>query len=752
MKKFLALCLSLVMVLSMFTVAVSAATINVPATTLVDQSFAGLSQAPANWGVNFSNGTVTYENTHLQYTNGATDDSKYAKVAYGKPFNTDGKEYTFSFNLGHYDGITYVHFGADSTEDAVANYAKSGDVAVNGYTLVAGIGRNSDWSKGYYDLYKDGVLLGSITDPGSSYAYKNLREFKFVVTADGVSISIGSAEPVVFKNAAGETSDFEGYVGFHLANNTGASNSPSKLSNVKLVKAAYAYDINDNTSTGGYMVTGQEYVEDYTGTLYLNKDLRTLGDKEPADIGVTAGSGYTKGSNGLSYSGYPSKTVKFGTVTNAAENVIVEANYSSKPASNETQLKFLGYTLYGGASQTAKGNYVLKKGSETLGSASCGSTANATCFTIKAVLKGTSIEIYEGTTLKLSATDASPSRTGDISVVSNYAGSPVIGYAKVYTEDYADSSYYKSVTRDGFVLDETFSTNTYADLDAVKANGFSTTGYNTLTDKGVERTIDGEASITYNKYKFGGSYTAEVGFTSDTNASKLRFNYVDENNWYEAKVDTANKFTITKSVKGEDDAAATTTVLVSDNHSWNMLGTSASYKVTVKQTEEGLNISVTASGKNDPLSGQSWNPTTLTVTDTDPITEGYLKYATGWVLAGSQSKPNIVKYIKAYSGETMPSWNGEFFVNGSNVAGKGDTIFALESAMLSEKADVIAALYEDGKMTDIKMVDLDTLNKANYVQLFNSSSSDAANVNVKVFVWDSVLGMTPVTTAFSMVK
>ena len=73
MKKILALCLTFIMVLSMLTVAVSAATINVPAETLVNQSFANISGAPAGWTVTSQNGDVTYEATHIQFASSNGD-------------------------------------------------------------------------------------------------------------------------------------------------------------------------------------------------------------------------------------------------------------------------------------------------------------------------------------------------------------------------------------------------------------------------------------------------------------------------------------------------------------------------------------------------------------------------------------------------------------------------------------------------------------------------------------------------------
>lgn len=744
MKKILALCLTFVMVLSMLTVAVSAATINVPAETLVNQSFANISGAPAGWTVTSQNGDVTYEATHIQFASSNGDVEKYLKVAYDKPFNAAGKEYTLTFKLGHYDGVTYVHFGADSKAEAVAGFTTSNGTAVKGYTLVAGIGRNSDWSKGYYDLYKDGVLLGSIQDPSTSYSYKSLRNFKFVVNANGITASINDAGEVTFANAAGEESDYAGYVGFHIGNNSGGTTNTAKLGEVKLVRAAYSYDMNDTTATGGYLVTGTEYVEDYTGELYFNSDLRNLGDETPADRGVTgAPAGYTASATGIAYTGYPNQNLAFGTVANGASNMTIEARYASAPASNEAQLVFGNYVLYGGASQTAKGNYILKKSGAELGSVSCGSTGNGTLHTVKLVFEGTTVKVIVDGVEKISVTDETPELSGKVSLKANYAGSPAYAYVKAYSNDFADRSYYRDIKRDGFVLDEAFTNANGDDLDAIKAKGFKITGFDTVTEKGIERTTAGEGTITYDTYKFGGSYTAQVDFRVSDNKSTLYLNYTDNDNCYVLSTTTGKNLTLVKKVKGDNAAEATVTTLIDVTHSDTMLSYDASYIVNFKMNADGsMDITVNASANGAGYA-------TYTCTDDTPITEGYLKYAQGWVTGTNIRR---VSLIKVYSGTSVPTWNGEFFVNGSNVAGKGDTLFALESAMLSEDATIIAALYEDKTMTDIKMVDLDTLNKTGYASLFNTSSSNADTVNVKVFVWDSVSGMTPVTSAFSMNK
>ena len=69
--------------------------------------------------------------------------------------------------------------------------------------------------------------------------------------------------------------------------------------------------------------------------------------------------------------------------------------------------------------------------------------------------------------------------------------------------------------------------------------------------------------------------------------------------------------------------------------------------------------------------------------------------------------------------------------------------------MLGQSPAFIAALYEDGKMTDINFYDVDAVN-AGPVALFDTTASTASKVEIKVFVWDSLEGLVPVLVPFTL--
>ncbi len=738
MKKLLAICLTFIMVISVLAVPAFAATVEVQAKTLVDQSFVGLSEAPADWTVTSNNGTVSYEPTCFQFKNGTGQDAKYAKLAYGSAFNTNGKEYTFSFKLYHYDGNSYIHFGADSAANAIVN-----NTNVDGFTLFLGIGRNNDYTKGYYDLYLDGTLLGTIIDPGSNYGYRSLREFKFVVTEDGVTATIGGAGETYFEIPEDAAADFEGYVGCHLGNNTGHTTGyPVKLSDVKLVSSAYSYEVDaSQKTTGAYAVTGSEYVESHTGTMYYNQSLAGLSaGNAPAGVTIPS-SNITYGADYIQLKEFTNPTVNFGTKTVNEGAWTIETKYSANPTSNKVQFYFLGYQLRTGQND---GGIKLYQGSTLIAEAGTSAyspwgNGHVTVPVVKIEYADGKMNVYMDDYHVLKDVEiANPTYTGEVKFFNNYAGNIKIYYVKMYTPDYADTSSYVDIKKTNFILDKTFTSADNA--DSLAALGFTAGGANVAyTNDGIKSTQQG--TVSYTGAKIGGAYTAEFVTHKPFQETVVYLN---------ASSDFKNAYTVyavyNAPVKISKVVNGTSTELVLStgagvNPGDNINVGFKTYKVTVEPQENG-DVKIIAN-----IAGKTWEATDVKSEDNAPYTEGFMRvYQQSW------GRDAYVKSVKVYpTSVEAPAYEGKFDIGGNvaSAAVKGNTYFTFPVTMLGQAPDFIAALYEDGKMSDIKFFDVEAAN-AGPVELFDTTASTANKVEIKVFVWDTLEGMVPVLAPFTL--
>ena len=210
-KKILSLLIAAVMLFGI----VPAYAIDVSELTILEQSFAGLSDIPEGW-------TVVGNDYDLRDDSIASTSYKYVKVYCDDAFDTNGGAYKVTFNIAHYNNKpVFVHIGTDATG------AVSETVASKGYSISF---NTSDWKKAVIKLYKDGEELGTISDGGSNYAYQSLRKFEFSVSDTAVTLS-GAGKTLTVENAEPICS---GYIGFALKDANG--NRMAKLSYVKINK------------------------------------------------------------------------------------------------------------------------------------------------------------------------------------------------------------------------------------------------------------------------------------------------------------------------------------------------------------------------------------------------------------------------------------------------------------------------------------------------------------------------------------
>lgn len=725
MKKIMALCLAAIMVFSIFSMPAMAATITVPATTVVDQSFAGLSAEtfPSDWTIT-GNGHKFLENGinpghHVNV--GATG------VGYNNSFDAGKADYKFTVNFAHYNNTQYIHFGADS----VANASKHG-VADTGYTFTADMG--SGGKGGVYKLYKNGEQMNvTLTDSNSNgWDYQKVREFAFEVTADeliitgpfvGSPVTVADSEPVK-----------SGYVGAGIACN--AASSVPLLNAMKLVTREYSYDVTtDETNTGAYVVLGTEYKESHEGNLWYSQSLAGLtADTVPADISIPSTS-VTYQTDFIQLTAFKNPKVNFGTRSvDDGASFVVEAKYSATNESNKVQFEFLGYQLRSGKND---GGFKLYQGDTLLDSKDTSSFAtwgNGSLNKVKVMFDSvtSTMDVYVDNTLVFeNVAIENPTYTGTLSILNNYSGTTYIYYVKMYSSDYRDTSSYVDITRSDFLFERDFSVND-ATIDELRNQNFAISG-DGINEEGLYKN-EGTASAEYTGHKFKGAYTLETRETGDyKNPGIIVFNKTADGDYYclDTKGASWSFYKMQGGVKTilEDN----TTTEASDDKAFYANPRITKVSLFPSSDNATLDIKVVLNGKE-----------VVTVTDTTPITKaGTFKVTTGY------NKPSTLDYIKVYPNGTNPTYTASFVVDGTETAdfAKGNTLLKFPTAMIGQKPAIVAALYENDEMTDVKIIDVDALN-IGVAELFDTTGSTAANASIKVFVWNSIEGMAPILDPF----
>lgn len=729
MKKILALCLSIILVVSSLAMTVSAAemiTVTVPAQTLIDQDFyavenganVALTAIPDGWTKSY--GT---EGTTFAFSTTGIKAKNYNGFSIYKDeaFNAQGADYTFSITMATYNGANYVHFGATTAADAYKN-----GISDTGYTMHALITSDNKYSD--YTIYKNGLEIGSLEDKGNAYDYQSDRTFTFKVTAESITVT-GAGDTFTVADKDPITS---GYVGLRLRSNSGTK---TNLNSISLVTDEYSYEMEKPAE----VVTGAKVTYEKPGSSYLDVDLRGAA---ALPAGVTAGGTYSFGASGLTWSGNPNVTTSFGTVEVPSDvtNFTVEARYTAK-YNGAPVFSFLGYKLTKKGDYNGTKTYTLAKGTETLGTGTLGAAFYAGSVPVKVTFAGNNITVNVDGNDVITATDANVSKSGVVSIASGYTGSWTVG--NVYIASPASD-----VTKTNFLMDKTFSNNdTIASLNA---DGYSITGtFNTTTVNGIDGTASGGiGKFMYEGATFEGGYTAELKFYCTDNVPSMYFNYVDANNYYKLNTNASKKFSLTKSVKGADDAEATVTTLI--DGAANSVGTllSAESGYNIKLTildDKSMDIEITCIGLASTCKFDKVN-------DPTPITSGKIRYESGWSRA---NYGNYVKSLKVYptpaEGEDAVKYSAGFKVgaNDATEIAKGNTMFTFPIAMIGQTPDFIAVLYEDYKMADIKIIDVKDINEG-IVSLFDTTSSTSDNISISVFVWNSLEGMVPVLETYTL--
>ena len=737
MKKIMALCLAAIMVFSIFSMPAMAATITVPATAMVDGEFANLTAIPSDWTIAGKEGT-NYKFDAKGIAPAATAvNYGYVQINTKDAFDTKGANYTFSVKLSHYDGTQYIHFGAATIADATMK-----GVSDTGYTFTAthynttaGNGYNY---KGQYALYKNGTKISDLADAGSVWAYQNVREFKFYVTDEGITAS-GAVTETAIEDATPVTS---GYVGAYIVNNSNANLTLVNLAAMKLVTEEYSYDVTtDETNTGAYVVLGTKYEESHEGTMYFNHDFKASTE---APQGVTTNGGsFGNSTYGFTCTGTVSMNLGEYTVD---DDVIIEASVNALPWSNDHIFTFFGYKLHldpqavAGTSDYVPTAILTNSADDTFkltwtGKASDRKGGNTMVPVVIKLVDGKINVTINNLQVFTNEDDLSVdkrTRSGSIGVRFDYVnGGGKIASIKMYSSDYRDTSSYVDITRSDFLFERDFSVND-ATIAELRNQNFVISG-DGINEEGLYKN-EGTASAEYTGHKFKGAYTLETRETGNyKNPGTIVFNKTADGDYYclAALGGSWSFYKMQGGVKTilEDN----TTTEASDDEAFYANPRITKVSLIPSSDNATLDIKVVLNGKE-----------IVTVTDTTPITKaGTFKVTTGY------NKPSTLDYIKVYPNGTNPTYTASFVVDGTETAdfAKGNTLLKFPTAMIGQKPAIVAALYENDEMTDVKIIDVDALN-IGVAELFDTTGSTATKVSIKVFVWNSIEGMSPILDPF----
>jgi len=728
MKKIFALFLSVIMMLSLSIMPVTAEmiTVTVPAATVIDQSFAGpLTEVPDGWALT---GTYTFGEKGIRATN-------YSgfKLYNNTAFDAGNADYTFSAAFAHNSGKSYLHFGASTEADAIA-----GNTTATGYTMLIESKNNNT---GVYTIYKNGTQIGSLTDSNTSYGFQSNRMFTFKVSSDTITVT-GAGDTFTVEDAEPIK---KGYVGIKLCDNNG---NKGNLASMSLSTEEYSYEMEKPAEA----VTGAAVTYEKPGKSYMDYDFRGAAE---IPAGVTPGTDYTLSDNGIGWTGYLNKTTTFEEISipNEITNFVIEAGYTAL-YDGGPKFNFFGYTLEKTGKHNADKTFTLKKNGETLGTPAVWTYTGTSDYSagpipVKISFNGNAITVnVNGRDLITDAVDNNVSKSGTVSIVAGYVGNFKISHLKI-------SSPAINVTKSNFLMDKTFSSvDTTASLSA---DGYSITGVsNYQDDKGIVREADGKVNAYYNNATFSGAYTLEVTAAKTMNNGTVYFNRQNSSNYYSVATKSGNASSGTIWIKKTVDGTASSLLTDDTGAAVESLSTGmgtndeTNYKISMQPLDTGdMKIIVTITNYAGTV--KSYTVIDKKTETNTPFTSGTFGYENSYSGSGNNRIESFKAYPNPAEGEEAVKYEGIFNIGGTDVTKlqKGSTLFRFPVAMIGQTPDFIAALYEDFEMTDVKIFDVYDMNEG-IIQLFNTASSTADLISINVYTWNELTGLEPILKTYQL--
>ena len=276
------------------------------------------------------------------------------------------------------------------------------------------------------------------------------------------------------------------------------------------------------------------------------------------------------------------------------------------------------------------------------------------------------------------------------------------------------------------------------DTQVSVANDYSIISPGGLVNRENRYGLDGVTAFEETSYDkvLSGSYTVTTDTRIEYNSKWYYINYIDENNYYRIDPSKTGPITVVKKKNGVETPLTVTADAGNGTYSNGYAIETTSTEVKLADDTLTLNITRTANG----------NTVKYSVTDpANPITSG--KFKIGWGSNGSRTFYSI-KVVR----HSRPSGviDGVFKVNDAETYAynKGVIKFAMPTAVIG-KYKVIAALYENDAMTDVKVLDEFDVYRGD-VTLFDTTNSSAKSGSVKVYLVDTTDTLNKITDVWEL--
>lgn len=351
-------------------------------------------------------------------------------------------------------------------------------------------------------------------------------------------------------------------------------------------------------------------------------------------------------------------------------------------------------------------------------------------------------------------TDTAPfSNPGCIAVNGSYSGVSNLYYVNAWSL-LSEGESTETVSYTENLMNKTFSKNDTIESLAKEGITFSHNDYITFDDNSVIYNYDDPnlgSKVYIKPENLTGDYEFEIKTSKSLFEHDIMFNCIDSNNYYVLTAyryyssgDDTGKIKLIKYEDGKDPVELA-----------NIMGTgldignsaTITYKVSVKNIDGSLEMDITV--VNHSKSDATFS---FEAKDSTPFAQtGYITLCGDYT---GQSNLYSVKVSKSYS-KTLgdaESFMGIFYkdagVNAITEMEKGAVYFDYPVSMLGNHI-VTAVLYEDYKMTDIKVLEPVDL-YSGVVKLFDTTNSMASDLKVRVYFFDGADKLNTLTEVYEL--
>ena len=271
--------------------------------------------------------------------------------------------------------------------------------------------------------------------------------------------------------------------------------------------------------------------------------------------------------------------------------------------------------------------------------------------------------------------------------------------------------------------------------------------YGIIAEKGIAynsfyKIYNTNGNVDYDK-TLSGSYTLSGKVLVSWNDYNYYINYKDSSNYYKINFPNAKGITVTKMVGGVStplsaiEAEGNATVAA-----YSHGGKNETVDIKIVPAENSLSMIITKNNGEGAVMS-------YTVDDTEsPITSG--KFRVEYGSNGSEEYLSMLKIVSHNDPASIGVSEGVFKINGVQTYSyaKGEIYFECPVAIIGGYT-VVAALYEDNAMTDVRILrPVDVYGES--AMLFDTTNSSAANGSVKVYFIDNTNSLNMLTDVWEL--